>query len=152
MSRFLPHTQLDTKAQTHPAGPLWTCNQVVIEVTPYTIHTKKARDDHPCPQRDSKPKSGHSKRPYAYALERTATAIGKYWNTQKSDFVCCFESKYIWSFSLRKEHRPTLAENTVPRNLLRPTRQEMTGSWRELHIEYLMIYTLHQPIFGWCNK
>jgi hypothetical protein len=40
-----------------------------------------------------------------------------------------------WSLTLRKEHRLSVFENRVLRRIFRPKRDEVTGSWRELHNE-----------------
>jgi len=40
-----------------------------------------------------------------------------------------------WSLTLREEHRLRLFENRVLRGVFGPTRDEVTGEWRKLHIE-----------------
>ena len=40
-----------------------------------------------------------------------------------------------WSLALREEHRLRLFENRVLRGVFGPTRDEVTGEWRKLHIE-----------------
>jgi hypothetical protein len=42
-----------------------------------------------------------------------------------------------WSLVLREEHRLRVFENTVPRRIFGPKRDEMTGDWRKLHNEEL---------------
>jgi len=41
------------------------------------------------------------------------------------------------SLTLWEEHRPRVSENRVLRRIFRPKRDEVTGEWRELHIEEL---------------
>jgi hypothetical protein len=42
-----------------------------------------------------------------------------------------------WSLTLREERRPRVFENRVLRRVFGPTRDEVTGEWRRLHIEEL---------------
>jgi hypothetical protein len=42
-----------------------------------------------------------------------------------------------WSLTLREEHRLRVFENWVRRRIFGPKRDEVTGSWRKLHIEEL---------------
>jgi hypothetical protein len=42
-----------------------------------------------------------------------------------------------WSLTLREEHRLRVFENTVPRRIFGPKRDEVTGDWRKLHNEEL---------------
>jgi hypothetical protein len=42
-----------------------------------------------------------------------------------------------WSFTLRKERRLRVFENTVQRKIFGPKRDEVTGEWRKLHNEEL---------------
>jgi hypothetical protein len=41
--RFLDHTQLDTRARTHPVGLQWTTDQLFAEAATYTTHYKHQR-------------------------------------------------------------------------------------------------------------
>jgi hypothetical protein len=48
-----------------------------------------------------------------------------------------------WSLTLRKEHRLIVFENRVPRSILGPKRDEVTGDWRKLHNKELHdVYSL----------
>jgi hypothetical protein len=38
-----------------------------------------------------------------------------------------------WSLTLRDEYRPRVSENSVPRRIFGPRRDEVTGGWRKLH-------------------
>jgi hypothetical protein len=49
-----------------------------------------------------------------------------------------------WSLTLREEHKLRVFENKVPRKIFGPKRDEVTGEWRKLHNEELMICTLCQ--------
>jgi hypothetical protein len=42
-----------------------------------------------------------------------------------------------WSLALREKHRLRAFENGVLRRIFGPMRDEVTGSWRELHNEEL---------------
>jgi hypothetical protein len=44
------------------------------------------------------------------------------------------------SLTLRKEHRPRVFENRVPMKIFGPKRNEVTGGWRKLHNEELVIF------------
>jgi hypothetical protein len=46
-------------------------------------------------------------------------------------------SIYIWSLTLREEHRLRVFENRVLRGIFGPKRDEVTGEWRKLHNEEL---------------
>jgi hypothetical protein len=54
----------------------------------------------------------------------------------------------IWSLTLREKHRLRVFENRVLRKIFGPQREEVTGEWRRLHNEELMICTPHQILFG----
>jgi hypothetical protein len=45
-----------------------------------------------------------------------------------------------WSLTLRKEHRPMLFEKRVLRGIFGPKMNEMTGGWRKLHNEELVLF------------
>jgi len=49
---------------------------------------------------------------------------------------------------LREEHGLRLSENRVLRRIFGPKRVEVTGEWRRLHNEELMICTPHHILFG----
>jgi hypothetical protein len=51
-----------------------------------------------------------------------------------------------WSLTLRKEHKLGVFENRVLRRIFGPKRDEVTGEWRKLHNEELMICTLRQVL------
>jgi hypothetical protein len=42
-----------------------------------------------------------------------------------------------WSLTLREEYRLRVFEDRVPRGILVPKRDEVTGGWRKLHNEEL---------------
>jgi hypothetical protein len=42
-----------------------------------------------------------------------------------------------WSLTLGEEHRLRMLENRVPKRIFGPTRDEVIGGWRKLHIEEL---------------
>jgi hypothetical protein len=42
-----------------------------------------------------------------------------------------------WSITLREEHRLRVFENSFPRRIFGPKRDEVTGQWRKLHSEEL---------------
>jgi len=48
---------------------------------------------------------------------------------------------------LREERRLRVFENRVVRRIFRPRRDEVTGEWRKLHNEELMICTPHPILF-----
>ena len=48
-----------------------------------------------------------------------------------------------WSLTLREERKLRVFENMVLRRILGPRRDEVTGEWRRLHNEELMICTPH---------
>jgi hypothetical protein len=48
--------------------------------------------------------------------------------------------------------RLNMFENRVLRRIFRPKRDEITGEWRKLHNEELMICTTHPVLFGWSNR
>ena len=48
-----------------------------------------------------------------------------------------------WSLTLREERRLRVFENMVLRRIFGPRRDEVTGEWRRLHNEELMICTSH---------
>jgi hypothetical protein len=45
----------------------------------------------------------------------------------------------VWYPTLREEHRLRVSENWVLREIFRPKRNEVTGEWRKLHNEGLVI-------------
>jgi hypothetical protein len=53
-----------------------------------------------------------------------------------------------WSLTLREEHTLRVFENRVLRRIFGPKRDEVTGEWRRLLNERLMICTHHQILFG----
>jgi hypothetical protein len=53
-----------------------------------------------------------------------------------------------WSPTLREECWIRMFENRVLRRILGPKRDKVTGEWRKLHNEELMICTPH-PILFW---
>jgi hypothetical protein len=44
-----------------------------------------------------------------------------------------------WSLTLREEHRLRVFENRVLKRIFRPKMDEVTGEWRKLHSEKLLI-------------
>jgi hypothetical protein len=48
-----------------------------------------------------------------------------------------------WSLTLREEHRLRVFENRVLKKLFGPKRDEVTGEWRKLHNEEVMIRNLY---------
>jgi hypothetical protein len=57
-----------------------------------------------------------------------------------------------WSFALREEHRLTVFENRVLRRILGPKSNDVTGEWRKLHNEELVLCTAHQILFWRSNQ
>ena len=53
-----------------------------------------------------------------------------------------------WTLTLRKDHTLRVFENRVLRRIFGPKRDEVTGKWRKLHNESLMICTAHLILFG----
>jgi len=53
-----------------------------------------------------------------------------------------------WSIILREEHRLRVFENRVLRRIFEPERGRVTGEWRKLNNEELMICTAHQILLG----
>ena len=53
-----------------------------------------------------------------------------------------------WSLTFRDERRLRVFENKVLRRIFGTKREELTGEWRRLHNEILMICTPHQILFG----
>jgi hypothetical protein len=49
-----------------------------------------------------------------------------------------------WSLTLREEHKLRVFENRVLRMIFVPKRDEVTGEWRKLRNEELVICTLLQ--------
>jgi hypothetical protein len=47
-----------------------------------------------------------------------------------------------------REDRPRMFENRVLRRRFGPKRDEVTGKWRKLHNEELLLSTPHQILFG----
>jgi hypothetical protein len=54
----------------------------------------------------------------------------------------------IWPSTLREECRLRVFENRVLRRIFGPKRFEVTGEWRILHNEELMVCTLCRILFG----
>jgi len=50
--------------------------------------------------------------------------------------------------TLREEHRLRVLENMVLRRIFWSRRDKVTGEWRKLHNEELMICTPHSILFG----
>jgi hypothetical protein len=69
----------------------------------------------------------------------------------------CIGTKYVAdlqfsikkSFFLKEEHRLRVFENRALRRVFGPKRDEVTGEWRKLHNEELMICTPYQISCGW---
>ena len=53
-----------------------------------------------------------------------------------------------WSLTMREERGLRVFENRVLRRIFGPKRDEVTGKWRKLHNESLMICTAHLILFG----
>ena len=53
-----------------------------------------------------------------------------------------------WLLTLREERRLRVFENRVLRKVFGPKRDEVTGEWRKLHNEEVMICAAHQILFG----
>ena len=53
-----------------------------------------------------------------------------------------------WSLTLREERGLRVFENRVLRRIIGPKRDEVTGEWRKLPNESLMICTPHPILFG----
>ena len=53
-----------------------------------------------------------------------------------------------WSLTLREERKLRVSENMVLRRIFGPRRDEVTGEWRRLHNEDLMICTPHPILCG----
>jgi len=53
-----------------------------------------------------------------------------------------------WLLILREERRLRVFESTVLRRIFGPRRVEVTGEWRKLHNEEVMICAAHQILFG----
>ena len=53
-----------------------------------------------------------------------------------------------WPLTLREEHRLRVFENRVLRRVFGPKRDEVTGEWKKLHYEELIICTAHPILFG----
>jgi hypothetical protein len=53
-----------------------------------------------------------------------------------------------WSLALREEHRPRVFENRVLGRIFGPERDEVTGEWRRLLKEELMVSTNQQIFFA----
>ena len=54
-----------------------------------------------------------------------------------------------WSLTLREECRLRVIENRVLRRVFGPKRDEVTGEWRKLHNESLVICTPYPIFCGW---
>jgi hypothetical protein len=52
------------------------------------------------------------------------------------------------SLTLREAHRLRVFENMVLRRIFGPKRDEVTGEWRRIHNENLMIWTHQRILFG----
>ena len=53
-----------------------------------------------------------------------------------------------WLLTLSEEHRLRMSENRVLRRRVWPKRDEVTGEWRKLHNEELILSTPHQILLG----
>ena len=53
-----------------------------------------------------------------------------------------------WSLTLRDERRLRVFENRVLRRVFWPKRDEVTGEWRKLQDDELMIFTSHPTLLG----
>ena len=53
-----------------------------------------------------------------------------------------------WSLTLREAPRLKIVENRVLRKIFGPKRDEVTGEWRKICNEELMICTPHRVFFG----
>ena len=53
-----------------------------------------------------------------------------------------------WSLTLREERKLRVFENMVFRRIFGPRRDEVTGEWRRLHNEELMMCTAHPILCG----
>jgi len=53
-----------------------------------------------------------------------------------------------WSLTLREKRKLRVIENKVLRRIFGPRRDEVTGDWRRLHNEELMICTPHPILCG----
>ena len=73
VSRCLDHTQLDTRA--HPAGPLWTSDQLIAESATHTIRNEHKRRTS-TPSARIEPAIPPVKQLQTYALDHTAFGIG----------------------------------------------------------------------------
>ena len=65
--------------------------------------------------------------------------------------VVSYESE-AWSFTLRKEHRPTMFENSVLRKIFGSKWDEEQGSLEDYVTRNLKTITCHQMLFGWSNQ
>jgi len=57
-----------------------------------------------------------------------------------------------WSVTLRKEHRSRVSENTVLRDLFKPSREVATGGWKSDKMRSFLIYTLYQILLWLSNQ
>ena len=53
-----------------------------------------------------------------------------------------------WSLTLREESKLRVLKNSVLRRIFGPKKGEVSGEWRKLHNESLMISTPHPISFG----
>jgi hypothetical protein len=53
-----------------------------------------------------------------------------------------------WSLILREERRLRVFENMLFRRIFGPKRGDVTGEWRKLHSEEIIISTAHPILFG----
>ena len=56
-----------------------------------------------------------------------------------------------WSLTLRKERRLRVFENRVLRRILGPKRDEVTGEWRKLHNEELIVRGIKTRRMRWAG-
>jgi hypothetical protein len=54
-------------------------------------------------------------------------------------------AEYLWSLTLREEHRLRVFEKRVLRRIFGPRRDDVTGEWRKLHNEEL------HNLYSWPN-
>jgi hypothetical protein len=71
--RFLNHTELDTRSRTPLDEWSHRRRRLCLHRTTQHINT---RDKHPCPDRDSNPRSQQPSAPQTFALDRAAAGVG----------------------------------------------------------------------------
>jgi hypothetical protein len=76
-------------------------DQPIAEACTYTgQHNIDTKDKHPCPERDSKPRSRATKQLQTYALDHAATGISHYDSTQDyiQNTLLRYNSDYILKY------------------------------------------------------